>query len=135
MIHGSRGGRTFFSPSVIATRLVVEAPGFQPQRDGCQSASMCRASRGFTFAIAGKLGGDAIDELDSTAPAVLGDLEHRPAGLGADSRDRLARFRRAIQFRPCERGEMVEIFLAQMPAAAIGQRRYVARIELGRRDT
>src|SRR5208282_4416679 len=121
MIHGSRGARTLFSLSGIATRLVVEAPGFQPLFGGRRSMPMRRAGRGFIFAKAAKLGRDAIDQLDSGKAAVLGDREHRSAGLVADSLDRLARFRRAIQLRLCERGQMLEIPFAQMGSAAIAQ--------------
>src|SRR5208282_921864 len=103
MIHGSRAvGRTFFPLSGIDSRLVVEAMRFQPLSDGPRSAPMHRAGRGFIFTIPGKLklGGDAIDELDSRETAVLGDLEHRTTGLGPDFCDRLARVGGAIQLRP-----------------------------------
>src|SRR5208282_6667564 len=79
------------------------------------------------------LGGDAIDELDSREIVMLGDLEHRSAGLGADFCDRLARVRRAIQLRPGQLGEMLEVFPSQMGSAAIGQRRYVIGVEPGSR--
>src|ERR1700678_4097172 len=94
------------------------------------SASVRGANRALIFAMPGELGGDAIDQLDSREATVLGDLEHRAARLFADFRDRLARFRRAIQFRLCQLGEMLEVFLAQMRAAASCQCRDVAGVEL-----
>src|SRR5450756_3043480 len=96
---------------------------------------MHRAGRGFIFTIPDKrkLGGDAIDEFDSRQTAMLGDLEHRTPCLGPDFCDRLARVRHAIQLRPGEIGEMLEVFLSQMGSTAVRQRRYVIGVEPGSR--
>src|SRR5271167_640832 len=47
MIHGSRGSRAFLSASGIAPRLVVEASGFQPLRDGQTDNSRSSISAAF----------------------------------------------------------------------------------------
>src|ERR1035437_1669084 len=136
MIHGSGAvGRAFFPLSGIDSRLVVKAPRFQPLSDGPRSVPRHRAGRWFIFTIPGKrkLGGDAIDELDSRETAMLGDLEHRTPCLGADFCDRLARVRRATELRPGQLGEMLEVFLSQMGSASVRQRRYVIGVEPGSR--
>src|SRR5580658_2373340 len=85
-----------------------------------RSASMCRSGYRLRSEVAGEFAGDCIDECDSRKAAMFGDLQHRTVGLGADSRECLARLRGAAQLRLCELGQMFEVLLAQIRAPAIG---------------
>ncbi len=95
-----------------------------------RSASMRRADSRFRTEVASEFAGDSIDERESRKTAMLGDLQNRTVCLRADSRDCLARLRGAAQLRLCQLRQMFEVLLTQMRAAAIGQRGYVAGVEL-----